>query len=77
MLLRRCLGHVGALHVTLRCCYAGYVVLPKSAKPHRIEENAAVFDFELSADQMAALDALDERFTCSRSVQRFGQLDPY
>jgi diketogulonate reductase-like aldo/keto reductase len=38
----------------------GYVVLPKSTRPERIEENAAVFDFELDADALAQLDALDE-----------------
>jgi diketogulonate reductase-like aldo/keto reductase len=38
----------------------GLVVLPKSAHRDRIEENAQVFDFTLSDDDMAALDALDE-----------------
>jgi methylglyoxal/glyoxal reductase len=36
------------------------VILPKSTHPARIAENAALFDFELSADAMAALDALEE-----------------
>lgn len=36
----------------------GMVVIPKSAKPERIRANADVADFELSADDMAALDAL-------------------
>jgi diketogulonate reductase-like aldo/keto reductase len=36
------------------------VVLPKSTRPERIAENAALFDFELSDDEMARLDALDE-----------------
>jgi methylglyoxal/glyoxal reductase len=38
----------------------GYVVLPKSTRPERITENATVFDFELDADALAQLDALDE-----------------
>jgi diketogulonate reductase-like aldo/keto reductase len=36
------------------------VVIPKSTHRERIEENAQIFDFALSADDMAALDALDE-----------------
>jgi diketogulonate reductase-like aldo/keto reductase len=38
----------------------GMVVLPKSVNEKRIAENAAVFDFELDADAMRKLDALDE-----------------
>ncbi len=35
------------------------VTIPKSAKQHRIIANADIFDFELSADEMALIDQLD------------------
>jgi diketogulonate reductase-like aldo/keto reductase len=37
----------------------GRSVIPKSTKPSRIKENINVFDFELSTDEMTAIDALD------------------
>lgn len=35
------------------------IVLPKSAKKHRIEENIQIFDFEISQDDMKKIDELD------------------
>ncbi|GAB3837994.1 aldo/keto reductase [Dactylosporangium cerinum] len=37
----------------------GRSVIPKSTKPARIAENLDVFDFDLTADQLAAIDGLD------------------
>jgi diketogulonate reductase-like aldo/keto reductase len=35
-------------------------VIPKSANEERLRANFAVFDFELSADQVARLDSLPQ-----------------
>ena len=47
MLLRWCLQH-------------GLIVIPKSVRRERIAENAQIFDFALSEQEMAELDALDQ-----------------
>jgi diketogulonate reductase-like aldo/keto reductase len=41
------------------------VVIPKSANPKRIEENADVFDFEIEQKEMEKLDSLNEDFRVS------------
>ncbi|MDX6321139.1 MAG: 2,5-diketo-D-gluconate reductase [Propionibacteriaceae bacterium] len=38
----------------------GLVTIPKSGHPGRIAENIDIFDFELDADEMASINALDQ-----------------
>jgi len=46
--------------VTLRWhVQRGDIVFPKTTSPERMRENFAIFDFELGADDMAAISALD------------------
>jgi diketogulonate reductase-like aldo/keto reductase len=61
--VRRIADRVGRTpaQVLIRWCLErGLVVLPKSTHRDRIEENARVFDFALSQEDVAALDTLDE-----------------
>lgn len=42
------------------CLQKNWVPLPKSDNPERIKQNAEVYDIDLSKDDMAALDSLDQ-----------------
>ena len=56
--------------VLLRWCLQhGVPVIPKSTHRERIEENAQIFDFTLSGDDMAALDGLDQTHGTDRAVE--------
>ncbi len=46
------------------------IVLPKSTHRHRIEENAQIFDFALSEQDMAELDGCDGTGGTDRAVER-------
>ena len=48
----------------------GLPVIPKSTHRERIEENAQIFDFKLSDEDVAELDALDETGGTDRALER-------
>jgi diketogulonate reductase-like aldo/keto reductase len=54
------LGRTPAQVLVRWCLQRELIVLPKSTHKERIEQNAQVFDFTLSDEDMAALDALDK-----------------
>jgi diketogulonate reductase-like aldo/keto reductase len=61
--VERIAEHVGRTpaQILLRWCLQHQVpVITKSVHRERIEENSQIFDFELSGEDMAALDALDQ-----------------
>ena len=52
------------------CIQKGLPTIPKSTHRERLEENAQVFEFELSDEDMAALDALDTTGGTDRALER-------
>jgi diketogulonate reductase-like aldo/keto reductase len=52
------------------CLQRGAVVLPKSTHRDRIAENSEIFDFQLSDEQMRALDALDRTGASEQARER-------
>jgi 2,5-diketo-D-gluconate reductase A len=56
--------------VLLRWCVQhNTIVIPKSTHRERIEENARIFDFTLSAEDIAELDALDDTGATDRALE--------
>jgi 2,5-diketo-D-gluconate reductase A len=55
----------------------GNVVIPKSVHPERIAENFAVFNFELAADDVAAISALHKPDNSGRKGPDPDQFDPH
>lgn len=49
----------------------GVITIPKSTKEHRIAENASVFDFELSLEDMARIDALNQNLRVGPDPDNF------
>jgi 2,5-diketo-D-gluconate reductase A len=57
--------------VLLRWCLQHDVpVIPKSTHRERIHENAQIFDFALSNEDMTQLDALDQTNGTDRALER-------
>jgi len=57
--------------VLLRWCIErGIPVIPKSTRRERIAENAQIFDFSLSEQDVAELDALDRTAGAGRALER-------
>lgn len=48
------------------------VAIPKSSKIHRIHENGSLFHFELTQDQMAAIDGLNQNRRVGPDPDNFG-----
>ena len=64
------LGRTPAQVLLRWCVQRDLVVITKSTHRDRIEENAQIFDFTLSDEDMAALDVLDETGGTERALER-------
>ncbi len=64
------LGRTPAQVLVRWCLLRDLVVRPTSTHRERIEENAQVFDFALSAEDLAALDALDRTGATDRAREK-------
>jgi diketogulonate reductase-like aldo/keto reductase len=49
----------------------GVVTIPKSSHRERVAENAAIFDFELTPEEMARIDALDQHKRVGADPENF------
>ncbi len=71
--VKRVAGRVGRTpsQVLLRwCVQQGIPVIPKSTHRERIQENAQIFDFKLSGEDMAELAMLDKTGGTDRALER-------
>jgi 2,5-diketo-D-gluconate reductase A len=64
------LGRTPAQVLIRWCLQRDTIVIPKSTHRERIEENAQIFDFELSEDDLARLDQLDRTGGTDRARER-------
>jgi len=64
------LGRTPAQVLLRWCVQRGVPVIPKSTHRDRIEENAHIFDFTLSDEDVAALDVLDRTGGTDRALER-------
>lgn len=55
--LCRSLAHMGIDHCAMSCSFSP---LPKSSQPARVVSNADLYDFEIAAEDIAKIDALDQ-----------------
>jgi diketogulonate reductase-like aldo/keto reductase len=52
------------------CVQRGVPVLPKSTHQDRIAKNSRIFDFELTGEELAHLDALDRTHGIGNALER-------